>query len=370
MSKTGSAREDGVSNRVSEGYRRAAIFAWALIGLLILVAAAMFLIYHFRSTFALFVYSVAIVYALRPAVNIIEGWRIPRVLAVLVTYVLLIVVLTLVTIFFVPVLVDQIQQFSEELPGYVRDAIRLSQEYVGVLEQLSIPPEASKVMDQGLDSVKSASLGLIAKVPKLTVDLLTTLVYFLLAPIIAFYILKDLQPIKENLKRLTPRRHREELNTILTKVDTVVGGFLRGQLVVAIIVGILSSIALSLLGVNFPVVIGTTAGLLNVIPYLGPIVASVLAALVAVFQSPILAAEAVLVLLVIQQVDGMFISPHVVGSQVNLHPVVIIFSLLIGGSVMGLLGMILAIPVAAAAKALLWHFREKSDLADQAEETA
>ncbi|HEY4687177.1 MAG TPA: AI-2E family transporter [Candidatus Subteraquimicrobiales bacterium] len=341
-------------------YRQIATVSWAILGVIAIISIVLFLVYQFRAIFSLFVYSFVIVYVLRPVVGFLESKKIPRVLAVLLTYFLFVLVLAALLIYFIPLIINQIQEFVAEFPRYLKATVNLSQGYLDRLKHLRVPSEASKFLEQGLNSLKNVLLKIISKVPGVTLDLITTFIYFLLAPVLAFYILKDLKPIKENLMGLVPRRYREETNDIITKVDLVLGGFVKGQLLVALIVGVLSSIGLSIIGVNFSVLIGMITGVLNVVPYLGPIAGAILAALVAVFESPILALEAVGLLLVIQQIDGLFISPHVVGSQVNLHPVVIIFSLLMGGAIFGVLGMILAIPVAATIKALILHFQEKS----------
>ena len=349
-----------VEEVVHDRYREIAIVCGAILGMLAVASILLFLIYQFRAIFTLFVYSLIIVYVLRPVVGFFESKKIPRVLAVILTYFLFVLVLAVLLIYFIPLLVGQVQDFVDQFPRYVKATVSLSQGYLKRLNDLRVPPEASKFLEQGLNSLKNILIKIISRVPGVTLDLITTFLYFLLAPILAFYILKDLRPIKENLKGLVPKRYRQETDDIMSKVDLVLGGFLKGQLLVALIVGVLASIGLSIIGVNFSVLIGMITGVLNVVPYLGPIAGAILAALVAVFESPILALEAVGLLLVIQQIDGLFISPHVVGSQVNLHPVVIIFSLLMGGAIFGVLGMILAIPVAATIKALILHFQEKS----------
>ena len=193
----------------------------------------------------------------------------------------------------------------------------------------------------------------------------SNLINILLGAIIAFYVLKDL----EYFKKLTNDcfnvvfRKNSYKNTKLFfhDVDSVVSKFIRGQLLDAIIVGILCSIGLWIIGLDFPVLIGMTAGISNVIPYFGPIIGSIPAIIVGLLSgSPIKALFAVLVLLLVQQIDGAIISPKVVGESVGLHPVFVILSITIGGAYFGLLGMLLAVPAAGIIKFLIIRWRQGS----------
>ncbi|MDF2892134.1 MAG: hypothetical protein K0R80_2501 [Clostridia bacterium] len=193
----------------------------------------------------------------------------------------------------------------------------------------------------------------------------SNLINILLGAIIAFYVLKDL----EYFKKLTNDcfhvvfRKNSYKNTKLFfhDVDNVVSKFIRGQLLDAIIVGILCSIGLWIIGLDFPVLIGMTAGISNVIPYFGPIIGSIPAIIVGLLSgSPIKALFAVLVLLLVQQIDGAIISPKVVGESVGLHPVFVILSITIGGAYFGLLGMLLAVPAAGIIKFLIIRWRQGS----------
>ncbi|MDP3013822.1 MAG: AI-2E family transporter, partial [Candidatus Subteraquimicrobiales bacterium] len=117
-----------------------------------------------------------------------------------------------------------------------------------------------------------------------------------------------------------------------------------------------------ILGVDYAVLLGFIVGILNIIPYLGPIVGGTLAVIVALLESPMLALWVIVAMVVVQIIDGSIVSPRIVGETVNLHPVLIVFSLLIGARLFGFIGLLLAIPVAAAAKVLIYHFLTKNEL--------
>jgi len=180
----------------------------------------------------------------------------------------------------------------------------------------------------------------------------------LLGFVIAFYLLKDVEYFSnlyhEGTSLLFNRRHNEKLSGFIADINQVVSNFMRGQLLVALIVGVCSSIALYIVGLDFAVLVGMTAGLCNIIPYFGPLIGSILAVMVGLLTgTPLKALLAVAALVIVQQLDGNIISPKIVGDSVGLHPVFVMLSIVIGGSLFGLLGMLIAVPAAGIIKLLL-----------------
>jgi predicted PurR-regulated permease PerM len=193
----------------------------------------------------------------------------------------------------------------------------------------------------------------------------SNLLNILLGIIIGFYILKDMEYFKkltnDSFDVILSKKRNEKTKLFLDDVDNVVSKFIRGQLLDGLIVGILSSLGLWIIGLDFPVLIGMTAGIFNIIPYFGPIIGTVPAVIVGLLSgSPIKALFAVLVLLLVQQLDSAIIAPKVVGESVGLHPVFIILSIIVGGAYFGLLGMLLAVPTAGIIKLLIMRWRESS----------
>ena len=224
----------------------------------------------------------------------------------------------------------------------------IKEQFTGLIERMN--GVVVTAINAGFDSVKT--LG-------------SNLVNILLGMIISFYLLKDMDYFKkltsDGFDLLFKSTSNKKTRLFIEDVDNVVSKFIRGQLLDGIIVGILSSIGLWIIGLDFPVLIGMTAGIANVIPYFGPIIGSVPAVIVGLLSgSPIKALFAVLVLLGIQQVDGAIIAPKIVGESVGLHPVFIILSIIIGGAYFGLLGMLLAVPAAGILKLLFLRWRENN----------
>ena len=188
---------------------------------------------------------------------------------------------------------------------------------------------------------------------------------FFIAFIISIYLLKDSEYFISIWKKLYYLIFRggsagNRLNYIFSIIHEVFGKFIRGQLLEAFFVGVLSSIALSIAGIKYSFVIGTIAGISNMIPYVGPIVGTVLAAVMGLLSgNPIKILYAIIAMLIVQQIDNQLLAPQIVGNSVGLHPVFTMMAILIGGNVGGLLGMLIAVPLAASFKVLFttWYHK-------------
>lgn len=347
------------SNDSLSKYKRIGIITWAILGIIGLCVCFLFVLYQVRVIFSLLVYTLAIVFILRPIVNFFNKKNVPHLLSVILAYFLVIMLIVLLLLYFVPILTVQVQGFVKAFPEYSGKAVEEFQKYQKDFRKIRISPEAYTLIKNSLLDLKDSLVAIAAKVPGVTVNIVSNILYLFLAPVLAFYILKDLDAIKETLQKFIPDKYKEKTLDIISEIDAVVGGYIRGQLLIALSVGILASIALLILGVDYPILIGFITGVLNIIPYFGPFVGGLLAVIVALFQSPALALLVILVMVGIQLIDGMFLSPNIMSQQVNVHPVIVVFALLIGGSLFGIIGMLLAIPVVASIKALFIYFIEQ-----------
>jgi predicted PurR-regulated permease PerM len=190
---------------------------------------------------------------------------------------------------------------------------------------------------------------------------------------ISFYLLKDNEFFKHlylNYFCLTMKESNfKRLNKTIFEINHIISMFLRGQLLDGLIVGLISSIGLSIIGIDFAILIGFTAGIANIIPYVGPIIGCIPAIIVGVLSpNPIVALWAVLLLLAVQQLDSAVISPKVVGDSMGLHPIFVIMAITIGGSLAGILGMLLSVPIAGIIKLFLMKIITKRQQEDSSEE--
>jgi predicted PurR-regulated permease PerM len=182
-----------------------------------------------------------------------------------------------------------------------------------------------------------------------------------LAFVIAFYLLQDkkriLLLINKVLKSILPEKVYKNVMIVGRDIDYVFSNYIRGQMIDAVIIAILTSLALTLIKMDFAIIIGVIAGLFNLIPYFGPLVGFILAGLIGLIgPDPMKAVYGVIALFVIQQIDGWVIVPKVVGKSVKLHPVVVLLSILIGGKLFGLIGMLLGVPIAAFIRLVILRY--------------
>jgi predicted PurR-regulated permease PerM len=174
-----------------------------------------------------------------------------------------------------------------------------------------------------------------------------------LGPILAFYFARDKDQILRKVMSWIPARGRAEASNLIGEMDAVIGGFVRGQLLVAMIMAVMISVGLWLAGIEFAFLIGTAAGILDLIPYFGPLLGAIPALMVAVIKSPLHVFYVVAVFAVANQIETAVLSPRIVSGYVGLHPLAVIFSLLVGAYIWGLLGMIVAVPLAGILRVLL-----------------
>ncbi len=227
-----------------------------------------------------------------------------------------------------------------------------------------------------IESVYSYINVFVSRLSEKTFGFFTTLganvINIALSFVIAFYLLQDKKRVLLFMNKvcdtILPERVSKNVKIIAHDIDHVFSNYIRGQLIDALIIGILACVALTLIRMDFAIIIGIIAGIFNLIPYFGPVVGFVLAALIGLIDAdPMKAVYGVLALVLIQQVDGWVIVPKVIGNSVKLHPVVVLLAILVGGKLFGLVGMLLGVPVAAFIRVIILRymkddFETKEDL--------
>jgi predicted PurR-regulated permease PerM len=178
---------------------------------------------------------------------------------------------------------------------------------------------------------------------------------FVVAPILAFYVLKDLPRMRDRFWDFVPVDWRASVYKLGFDLDRALNGYIRGQLMVALVVGILSTVWMIVLHIPFALLIGAVAAMTDIIPYVGPIAGAIPAVILGLLHSPWVSLYAVIGFVVIHQLEGTVISPKVVGDSVGLHPLMIIFAILAGGEIAGFTGLLLGVPTAAVGKVIVTH---------------
>jgi predicted PurR-regulated permease PerM len=307
-------------------------------------------------------FAFGLVFLLEPAVKRLNDRGMPRLVGSIIAMLGLTALVVAIFAVVYPTVRDQMLEFVLRLPdlfaGFV-DWLREIGLRVGidVDDYLSSEGWEAWLADPAnQETIRSILFGFGAGAGLLIRGVTEAIIIIGLAPVLAVYLLMDLTRFQGNAIALTPAAYREEVAHVGGEVGTAMGSFVRGQLLVAAIVGLLSSIGMWAIGLPFWLLVGIISGLLNMIPFLGPIVGGALAFVVALLNGdPWLGVWAVLIYTGIQQIDNNIITPVVQRARVNLSPFAIIIALVIGGSVAGLLGVLVAVPVTAAIRIIAGH---------------
>jgi predicted PurR-regulated permease PerM len=337
---------------------RGGIVAWSVIGIVLLFAMFFrYVVYPIRIIFPPLVLAMILVYLLNPLVSRMERRGLPRIWGTLITYLVAFGIIGMLVSFMVPVVADQVEGFSRQGPSLVNE---ITGGVRDIAARFGIEIEQAAPGGEGV-------VDFLGRLVSFTRGLFGVAIVFVVGPILAFYLLVDLPKIKRGLKALIPTRRRAEVESVMARIGRAIGGFFRGQLLVALIVGVMSALVLWIVGLPFWAVVGLVAGLFNLIPLIGPFIGGIVAALVAfTTDAPAagllnlepgwsLAIGSAVALLIVQQIDNHILSPNIVARTVNLHPVTVMLGLLAGGTLLGLWGMLLAVPILATVKVLLLH---------------
>lgn len=344
-------------------WRTTAYAAWAIIGVLVLLATAGYAIGRITSAIAPFLLAFLLVFFTYGFVGFLERRGLRRVAAVATTFAGMFVVVSLVVVFLVPLVSMQAVEFASQIPRYVRDAEDLVLELQTRFSAVVVPDWLGATVQQVVSSLSSTAVSAGQNIARGIVSAgsgVATVVFDLfLGVVIAFWTLADLPKIRTELRVLAGEKYEEDLENLLRTVVRVVGGYLKGQTVVSLVTGALAGIGLALIGVPYALTLAILTFFLNFVPYVGPLVSGAVAGLVGLFVGPWIALFAVLIVIAAQQVTDLFLTPRVMSDQVDLHPTLVIFSLLVGAALFGFWGMILAIPVAATGKGLFVYYWER-----------
>lgn len=360
-----------------ERLRRVGIGAWSIIGILILLAISIWLLLKIRVIFPPLVLALLIIYLLNPLVTRLEERRVPRWAGALLSYVVVLGSLTLLVIAITPLLSRQVSNFAEDWPEFRVEIVHTIQNTAASIEERfgtqinttqiecllgadEIQGDERAPTHERCDEVTrefrqrvTEQAGRITEVGGTVVEIL---LIFVLGPLIALYLLIDLPILQRDVLNLVPEAQREEFADLGSKMGRAVGGFFRGQLFVALIVGILASLGFFIIGLPFWLVIGGIAGFTNLIPLVGPFIGGGIGLVVGTISEGFgLGLAAVVVAVIVQQIDNHVISPNVMKRTVQLHPASVMLALLAGGTLAGFWGVLLAVPGLAVAKIVLSH---------------
>ena len=352
------------------GLRKVGIAAWSLLGTLLLLAALIWLLTRVWIIVPPIVFAIAIIYVLNPIVNRLASRGVARWLGSCLSYAVLAGILTLVGYLAIPSIAEQAAELADDFPAIYDDIVTDIEGFAANLGLDDVDlPDFERLQDEIAEN--GFFRDQLRRITEVTLGVLETILLLTLAPVIAFYVLLDLPTMRRKTMELIPPPRRAEVAHVGRELGTAVGGFLRGQLLVALIVGVMTSVGFWLVGLPFWLLIGMIAGFLNIIPFVGPWVGGILGVLVALATRDLQTALwAGLVALTVQQVDNHFVSPTVLRATVRLHPAAIVLGLVAGAAIGGFWGVLLTVPVMASVKIVAGHFWRTRVLGQTWEEAA
>ena len=321
--------------------------------LILMVAAALFAAGHaLRHTASCFLLSFVIAYLLDPFVVLLQKRKLSRLSGILAVYVVLSIFSVFFFSYFVPFLILRWQEIIPNIPLYLIKAKALGMEIQGKFEPLYGAEEWSWAFGKLMEWVNKVVAGLGAGVYSAAASMVFNLFNLVLAPILVFFMLHYKKEIKETLAGWLPRRHRAVILNIGREVNESIGGYLKGQFIISFIVAIFSSVALIILDVDYPLFNGIFAGVASILPFIGVILATIPPLFFAYikFHSGIALLKVIAAFAGIYFLEGYLVKPLVFKRSMNLNPLLTIIMVMALGELFGFWGIILAIPVAAAAK--------------------
>ncbi|NLT96197.1 MAG: AI-2E family transporter [Clostridia bacterium] len=307
-----------------------------------------------------FIIALILAYLLDPLVDYLEGKGIGRTWGILIIYCTLILSIGAAIFYGLPSIIVELNKFIETIPLYVTQLEDFISAFQRDYSRVPIPESIREVTDETIKKIEEIVISIVKNIVQGIIFLFTKIFDIILAPILAFYLLKDFDNIKEWLLQLIPAGFRKDVIYLGQQMDKVLKSFFRGHLIVALFVGALTTIGLSLIGMEFALVLGFVAGVFNIIPYFGPLFGIIPAVALALLQSKKMALYVLIIMTLIQQVEGNIISPKILGKSVGLNPLLIILVLLAGGHLFGVLGMIFAVPVTGILKVLITFILKKA----------
>ncbi|WP_078593091.1 AI-2E family transporter [Evansella clarkii] len=297
-------------------------------------------------------------YLFRPVVRLLDR-KIPRTLSIIIIYLGFTGLLVSVFSLIVPEVRDQFLSLMDNLPMVITEIqILLAQiQQSELIHQLDLTENF--ILEDQLEQLGSMVNSFVRGVTTNVVSFLGAVVNFLLlffiVPFILFYMLKEGEKFPERIVQFFNRNQQDEVRKIMHALDEKLSSYIKGVLIVCSFIGVLCYISFTIIGLDYALILALIAMVTNVIPYLGPWIGAVPAVIVGLLHSPFMALLVIIVIVIVQQLESILIQPQVMGKQMKMHPVTVLFLVLVAGRFAGIVGMILAVPAYAVGKVIVSH---------------
>ncbi len=308
----------------------------------LVVLIGLVVIWFIRDILAIFFVALLLAALIDPFAHWFERRKIPRGLGVLIVYILLLSILAGLIVLIVPPLVGQLSDLAHNLEGPLGSARGAIDELQVFSEKYGFSENVSDSFAGLQQTVSGAVQGLFETIAGIFGGIAT----FILVLVLAFYMVVEEGAARKLFRNITPKRYRPYITGLIGRMQEKLGAWLRGQIVLMVIIGVMTYIGLLIVGVEFPLVLAIFAGIAELVPYAGPIIAAVPAIIIAFSVSPLKALIVALLYFGIQQLENSVLTPKIMQKSVGLNPLISLFALLVGFKLAGFVGALLAIPVA------------------------
>ena len=326
---------------------------WIFTGTCLLLG--ILVLFKVRAILGPFLLAFVLAYLLNPLVVGLERHKISRNKAIAIVFGLIIIFCSATFFLIIPKAYSELSKLVVTLPQTMQSITDMIEGFRNQFKAKGLPSRVALVLDQHLvqgETIIADRLNLfLESLPKV----LSSVTLYILSPVISIYFLADWKSLGKGFFRIIPQRWRMEWRRLWQDINHVIWQFIRGDLVIAVIVGTLIGVGVKLVGMEYALLIGLICGIFDLIPYFGPVIGAVPAILLALTHSPGMALKVGLIIFVVQQLEGNLISPRIMGDSVGLHPLWVVFALLASGEIAGFWGLFIAVPMAAVIRVVFKH---------------
>lgn len=382
----------------SEALKRKAYQIWYILGLIVLMFIVCYVLSFLKHVVILLTIAILIAYVLTPLVRffnnpiiinikdyikiysfqinvplkkktiVIHKKGFPVVISIIFVYLFLLIVFVLFILYILPMISTQFKSLLNNRHVYMNGAMEF---YEKANEWITprIPESAKQYIPsltaKVIDEARNFSVSMLHQSVPIMKSIASYIALIFIIPFVTFYILMDVDKYRSAFMAIIPERRREEFSNLLHEIDLMLGRYIRGQIIVCVVIGVSVTIALLMLDIPYAVLIGVFAGVIDVIPYVGVAIGMIPAVILALFKSPFYALFVLFILYLIHWTEGHIIVPNVMGQSIGLPPLVIIIALIIGMETLGILGMFLAVPIASVIRVIVSHYLNRLSAAGE-----
>ncbi|MBM7710674.1 AI-2E family transporter [Enterococcus xiangfangensis] len=301
-------------------------------------------------------------YLMNPVINFLERKGLNRTLAIILLFIVVVALLIWGIVVIIPQIREQIGSMMKSLPSYFdtigNKANEIFKDPTFKPFQQHLDNSLQKILESLTETAQNISRVTLQGLGSVVSTLATVMIALITAPIILFFLLKDGKQLATYILKFLPTKMRKPTHRVMSEINSQLASYIRGQLTVAFSVAVMFIIGFSLVGMNYAITLGILAGFLNLIPYLGSFLAMVPVIFIAIVTGPVMLVKVIIVFTIEQTIEGRIVSPLVLGNQLKIHPITIMFVLLTAGKIFGITGIILGIPFYAVLKVIAIHIFE------------